>query len=444
MQVTLPGVDVPAVVYESGDDLVTRCVSVNGRSSVQSLPAPTVESAGDDAFSRWWWSWLRDRRSPHWRQGGKSLSIVELFCGAGGLGLGACEAARAVGMRPSILLAVDHDQAALDVYAANLPVLSPLRANAAGLTSYVLAGSNVSPRFAEPPVLLESRLAYAERKVDLFLAGPPCEGHSNFNNHTRRDDPRNGLYLDAVATAVGIEARAIVIENVPEAKNDRSHVVQRALGLLREAGYSAVTKVVGGVHVGVPQERKRLFLVAARDFPVDDLEIPLMRRNSPVHTVRWAIEDLMDAEGTTPFDTPSVLSQENERRARFLLEHDLWDLPNEHRPACHRNGHTYPSVYGRMRWDEPCQTITSGFTSPGRGRYVHPSRPRALTPHEAARLQTFPDWYDWSPPGFKPTKKAWTGLIGDAVPPMLAFAVVLPVVRMLAGRETTVGIAVRT
>lgn len=436
MQLTIPVVGSSGVRYEAaGDDLVTRHVSANGRDLKDDLPAPAAPVAGVHAFSRWWWSWLRSRRTPVWRNGGRQLTIVELFCGPGGLALGACEATRAVGMDASILVAVDHDPAALAVYAANLPVFQPVRANAALLTSYVVAGPPGSPRFAQPPVLLESRLAYAAGKVDLFLAGPPCEGHSNFNNHTRHEDPRNQLYLDAIAVAVGLRARAIIIENVRGATKDRRGVVQRAVDLLRSEGYSAALIEVNGVDVGVPQERRRLFLVASREFSVERLGVARMPDGTPPHTVRWAIEDLLDVEGTTRFDTPSTLSEQNRRRVRYLFDHDLWDLPNEQRPACHRDGHTYPSVYGRMRWDEPSQTITSGFTSPGRGRYVHPSRPRTLTPHEAARLQSFPDWYDWSPPGFKPTNKAWTSLIGDAVPPMMGFAVALPIITRLVSSD---------
>jgi len=53
-------------------------------------------------------------------------------------------------------------------------------------------------------------------------------------------------------------------------------------------------------------------------------------------------------------------------------------------------------MYGRMRGADPSQTITGGFGSPGQGRFIHPTRPRTITPHEAARLQFFPDWFDFS------------------------------------------------
>ncbi|MEL0101230.1 MAG: DNA cytosine methyltransferase, partial [Euryarchaeota archaeon] len=98
-----------------------------------------------------------------------------------------------------------------------------------------------------------------------------------------------------------------------------------------------------------------------------------------------------------------------------------WDLPNHLRPVCHQNGHNYPAVYGRMKWDEPSSTITAGFRSNGQGRFTHPSaKPgRPLTPHEAARIQTFPDWFSFD--GHRPTTMAKT--IGNAVPPLLAMYV---------------------
>ncbi|HXF51322.1 MAG TPA: DNA cytosine methyltransferase [Dehalococcoidia bacterium] len=130
-------------------------------------------------------------------------------------------------------------------------------------------------------------------------------------------------------------------------------------------------------------------------------------------------------------DTPSRLSEENRARIAYLFDNGAFDLPNEVRPACHRNGHTYPSVYGRLRWNEPAGTITTGFVSPGRGRFIHPSEPRTLTPHEAARLQTFPDFFrfvlsDNNPP----TRAQVTKWIGGAVPPLLGYAAAMTILPM--------------
>ena len=85
--------------------------------------------------------------------------------------------------------------------------------------------------------------------------------------------------------------------------------------------------------------------------------------------------------------------------------------------------HTYTDVYGRMFPNEPSQTITTGFLSPGRGRYIHPVLPRGLTLREGARLQSFPDDYQWLRRGKELRRNPLAALIGDAVPPQLGFTV---------------------
>jgi DNA (cytosine-5)-methyltransferase 1 len=96
-------------------------------------------------------------------------------------------------------------------------------------------------------------------------------------------------------------------------------------------------------------------------------------------------------------------------------------------------------MYGRLRWDAPAQTITSGYGSMGQGRYVHPGRRRTLTPHEAARLQTIPDWFTFDSAG---TRTELARMIGNAVPPLLGAAIgrlMLP--RLLVSTETAEGAA---
>ena len=106
----------------------------------------------------------------------------------------------------------------------------------------------------------------------------------------------------------------------------------------------------------------------------------------------------------------------------WLFEHGEHNLPNPERPTCHRTEHSYRSMYGRLWWDEPAQTITSGFGSMGQGRYVHPLRQRTLTPHEAARLQFLPDFMAFDL--VKTTRSALATMIGNAAPPMLTIAIV--------------------
>jgi DNA (cytosine-5)-methyltransferase 1 len=82
-------------------------------------------------------------------------------------------------------------------------------------------------------------------------------------------------------------------------------------------------------------------------------------------------------------------------------------------------------MYGRLDWKAPAQTITSGYGSMGQGRYVHPDAERTLTPHEAARIQFFPDWFDFG----DRDRTAWATLIGNAVPMKLSYVIALWLLR---------------
>lgn len=143
------------------------------------------------------------------------IRSVDAFCGCGGLTLGAAQAAIAVGRRLESVAAIDVDEGGLEVHRANFGTKHLLAGNASSLVDFHIRESGKQSRFAYEPEIIEPNLAVEVGKIDLFLAGPPCQGHSNLNNRTRREDPRNLLYLTAVALAVGLRAKTIAIENRP-------------------------------------------------------------------------------------------------------------------------------------------------------------------------------------------------------------------------------------
>jgi DNA (cytosine-5)-methyltransferase 1 len=286
------------------------------------------------------------------------------------------------------------------------------------VVDYQLDQLDSRPIFAYPPTLLPGALADIPN-IDLFLAGPPCQGHSNLNNHTRRDDPRNQSYLATAATAIAAGARAVVIENVREAIAAKGDPVGTSVRLFEDAGYHVQLVVLDASEYGVAQTRKRGFLIATKSQAESVANVAATMRR-PVASALSVIDDLLDVDSQNPFDRPSTPGQETQARINYLFDNDLYELPDSQRPDCHKAGNTYKSVYGRIQPSSPSGTITQGFLTMGRGRFVHPTRRRCLTPHEAARIQCFPDAYQFvGTSGEVLSHRALSKLIGNAVPPRL-------------------------
>ena len=345
-------------------------------------------------------------------QSGPTISVADLFAGCGGMTVGLIEAARELGCRPKISLAVDSDPAVISIYKANFQEAGALVAD---------VGTLFDGEIGARPTSQEQKIVKNIGSVDVLVGGPPCQGHSDLNNHTRRNDPKNLLYLRAVRAAQILLPRVVIIENVATVHLDENGVVEQAKKALATCGYDVHGRVVDLRRVGVPQRRRRFLLVAARlATAAPEKILNLIEDRIPNHvdrTVRWAIQDLVLVSPSSAYDRPARTSDENTKRMDLLFDRNLYDLPNAFRPECHRDrDHSYVSMYGRLRWGASAQTITTGFGSMGQGRYVHPQRRRTLTPHEAARLQTFPDWFNF---GEGTARSVLAKAIGNAVPPLL-------------------------
>jgi DNA (cytosine-5)-methyltransferase 1 len=334
-----------------------------------------------------------------------SMGIIDLFAGIGGMSVGAIEGAHRMGREAHVQLAVDCWAPALKVLRKSLRLDESVTAELD--LANILGGIAATVRESEQP------LVDGGAGASILLAGPPCQGHSALNNHTRHD-----LYLAVGRVARLLHPAAIVIENVRGVGRDKRRAAERCAAALAEQGYSVVTRRLELDGLGAPQRRIRHVLVATREGSFDfDLLRTASRR-----TVEWAISDLLSIDDSEAmFDTPSVPSEDNESRIDWLFDHNAHDLPNHLRPVCHHNNHSYRSMYGRLRWDEPAQTITSGFGSMGQGRFVHPLVRRTLTPHEAARLQFLPDFMDFT----SVTRRSdLATMIGNAAPPILTISLV--------------------
>ena len=232
-----------------------------------------------------------------------------------------------------------------------------------------------------------------------------------------------------------------IIENVLAVRRAKSKVVQRTIDFLRELGYVVEQHTIRGIDLGLPQDRRRHFTIATLG-ELPSMGIISRKRIENPRPVMWAINDLRGLDGKTTFDTSATHQIQNRERIGWLFgeEWEEWEiekfnvsgnrskpeaynLPNHRRPKCHQDGHNYPAVYGRMFPNLPSPTITTGFGSTGQGRFVHPFEQRSLTPHEAARVQGFPDFFDFSTENGRVSLQT---LIGNSVPPMMSKHVVLP------------------
>lgn len=328
------------------------------------------------------------------------MKVVDLFCGAGGLSLGFQQA----GIAP--VFAADCDEYACATYRANL-----------GDHVHCLDLAKIS---ADE---LRMRVEAADT-VDIVAGGPPCQGFS-IQRRGQQYDPRNDLVVKFGDFALALRPKAIVLENVPTILGPRGRAyLQPIIQRWTDAGYRVHQTILEAAAYGVPQMRRRAFVVAVRSEYIFEFPEPQLRRDQYA-TVRQAIGDLPSPPPDFS-DHPNfrnhkrvAVSEINIRRFSFVPEGGgRVDVPSELQLPCHRksNGHRHLDVFGRLWWDRPSGTITAMFDNFTRGRFGHPSEDRNITAREGARLQSFPDDFVFVGP-----KKDVARQIGNAVCPKLAY-----------------------
>jgi len=314
---------------------------------------------------------------------------------------------------------VDFDAAAIACYKANFP-----QADARCIDIATMLESNWQAKLTRTELELRKRVG----RVDMLVGGPPCQGHSDLNNFTRRRDPKNQLMQYMARAAVVFKPQSVVVENVVGSLRDSAGIVHSVEAIFREIGYTVNVGILDFAALGVPQRRRRMIMIATKGAEVR-LEELQAKYSIAERTIEWAIKDISCQSQDLLVDRVAVPQVQTKKRIDYLFDNHLYELPNEQRPSCHRDkSHSYDTVYGRLRWDRLAQTITSGFYCMCMGRYVHPEQRRTLTAHEAARLQFFPDFFDFTPAQSR-TKLA--EIIGNAVSPKGAYAVARSIIPTL-------------
>lgn len=372
---------------------------------------------------------------------GDRPTAVDLFSGAGGLSLGLINAGF------DVLFGSDIDAACALTHARNFPDIPFEQADVGKLT-----GADIL-----------ARTGLRKGDLDLLVGGPPCQGFSIIGQRELWD-PRNGLFRQFLRIATDLSPRCVVIENVPGLATLSGGTVLGEIGrAFMEAGYRVECAELLAAQYGVPQMRWRMFFIGWRidqdcegGFPLPTHgrrsigELVPNRTISPEDlrgflTIADAIGDLPAIAAGSSADRYGLqakgafqkamragadrlhnhyaarLARSNlDRIAKLKPGQDWRDLPHDLLPPgmqrAHRKDHT--RRYRRMQWDGVARSIITRFRDPKSGEYTHPDQHRTISIREAARIQSFPDWFV-----FEGSYSQQYDQVGNAVPPLLGKAV---------------------
>ncbi len=322
------------------------------------------------------------------RAKGRPLKLLSLFTGGGGLDLG-FERAGA-----EVVACVDNDPESCKTLRYNRPDWNVEERDVRNYAPDLDAG------------------------IDIVAGGPPCQGFSSAGKGNP-DDARNFLWKEYFRIVEAAQPRAIVLENVSGLKHRRNgDHLSGIMDALESQGYHFAMGILNAADFGVPQTRRRLFVIGLRD-GIPTLPAPTVERWA---TVREAIADL---EGSVKPELNHVPNN----HASHVVKRWKKLAPGEVDPNYRR---------ARLDYDAPSHTIRAGGGYGPRGDHlagfhppIHPTLPRQLTVREAARIQTFPD--DWI---FQGSKTAQGRQVGNAVPVGLGEAVARHVAGLVRAQDS--------
>lgn len=336
-------------------------------------------------------------------------TMIDLFSGCGGVTAGF----KAEGFK--VLAAVEFDSTTAQTYRLNHPEVA----------LYVEDIRGISPDDVQERCNLKSG------QLTVLSVCAPCQPFSKQNRY-RNSDKRALLVLESVRFVEILRPMFLFVENVPGLKQNPD-ILEKLLGNLERLGYRmSAPAIVDAVDYGVPQFRKRFILLGT--YLDMELKIPDPMYASPEEAAKLGKKEWLTVKdafaGIQGLNSGEESKTDSLHKARKHTPLSLErmrhiphnggsrdSLPTELQLNCHRNGMNvgYHDVYGRMDFNRPSNTLTTGCTNFTKGRFAHPTSDRAITPREAARLQTFPDSYK-----FYGSHEQISNQIGNAVPVKLA------------------------
>lgn len=343
------------------------------------------------------------------------FKILDLFCGAGGFSYG-------MEKNPHFktVLSLDNDPYAGDTFKKNMP------------HCHVIIGDITSTEIKEGIVDKARELG-----VNMIIGGPPCQGYSNKGKKLGLDDPRNFLFREYLSLVEELKPDVFVIENVKTLLSaSNGWFKDEIIKIIKKLGYFVDYGVLNASLFGVPQARERAIFICSRNKFVQ-----LPEQTAVVFTtVKDAIGDLSylnSGEGAfvQEYRSPATSSYQVIMRSNStkLYNHiaskhkqvaidKLKLIPPERGKECLPEemigNQQFKTTWGRLKWDEVSPTIDTRFDAASNGTNNHPYLNRAITPREAARLQSFDDHFV-----FFGSKVRIRKQIGNAVPPLMAKAI---------------------
>lgn len=326
-----------------------------------------------------------------------TYSVVDLFCGIGGLTYGF----RQEGFH--VAAGIDIDESCRYGYEQN--------------NQAQFIAKSVEDVSGEELLRL-----YPKESTRILVGCAPCQPFSMYTQN-RSSDTKWTLLRSFTRLIQETMPTIVSMENVPMLVQHKKYpIFQEFLAALEACDYHVSYQLVYCPDYGIPQQRTRLVLLASKVAPIHLL--PPTHTPDKYATVRGTIAHLpaiQDGEryaGDTLHYTSS-LSALNKKRIRASKPGGTWkDWDANLVVDCHKKdtGKNYGSVYGRMEWDKPAPTMTTQFYGYGNGRFGHPEQDRAISPREAALFQTFPEHYQFLPPNAQMPLRVLGQHIGNAVP----------------------------